>query len=434
MYKNSMKKRTIFTIISLIIGGGVFAQTTDALNTYTPYSVFGIGEISKQGTSYNKGMGGIGVGLRDKRFINPINPASVAFRDTLSFMADFGVEQKNIYSADAQSTSAFNTFNMHNFLVSFPIYKKSAIMMGIAPFSDVGYKFSQKETNLEIINQYGDITYQKYGIGSLSKAFISGGVQLNKYISVGVEANYIFGTIDRNSNINFNTQTSYRNLITGWDYVLDAMGLKLGTQIHKTFTNNYDFTLGATYSFKSALKGDITRYAKTETTGGTLDTVYSVASVVEGINIPAELALGFSLKKGDKWTVGADYVYQNWSNTNFLETPGVDFTTSASSQIKIGFEYTPNRYDIRYYMKRISYRAGLYYENSYMNINGNNIKSTGITLGANMPIYQGHNAVGLAIDMGQRGSIKNNLVRERYVMFIINIHLHDLWFQKFRYD
>lgn len=434
MYKNSMKKRTIFTIISLIIGGGVFAQTTDALSTYTPYTVFGIGEIAKQGTSFNKSMGGIGVGLRDKRFINMLNPASVAFRDTLSFMADFGVEQKNIYSSDANTSSAFNIFNMHNFLVSFPIYKKSAMMMGITPYSNVGYKFSQKETDIEIINQYGDITYQKFGIGSLSKAFIAGGVQLNKYLSVGLEANYIFGTIDRNSNMNFNSQTTYRNMITGWDYVLGSMGLKVGAQAHSKVKENYDLTVGATYSFKSSLKGDITRYAKTETSGGTLDTVYSVTNNVQGIDIPSELALGFSLKKGDKWVVGADYVYQNWSNTNFQETPGVDFTTSANSQIKVGFEYTPNRYDIRYYMKRVSYRAGFYYENSYMNINGNNIKSTGITLGANLPIYQGHNAVGLAVDMGQRGSLKNNLVRERYVMFIINIHLHDIWFQKFRYD
>lgn len=430
----SMKKRTIFTIISLIIGGGVFAQTTDALSTFTPYTVFGIGEIAKQGTSFNKSMGGIGVGLRDKRFINIMNPASLVCRDTLSFMADFGVEQKNIYSSDANTTSAFNIFNMNHFIVSFPIYKKSAMMMGITPYSNVGYKFSQKETDVDVINQYGDITYQKFGIGSLSKAFIGGGVQLNKYLSVGMEWNYIFGTIDRNSNINFNTQSTYRNLITGWDYVLGSMGVKLGTQFYSKVKNDLDLTIGATYSFKSALKGDMTRYAKTETSGGTLDTVYSVTNNVQGIDIPSELALGFSLKKNDKWSVGADYVYQNWKNTNFLETPGVDFKTSASSQIKVGFEYTPNRYDIRYYLKRISYRAGFYYENSYMNINGNNIKSTGITLGANLPIYTLHNAVGLAVDMGQRGSLKNNLVRERYVMFIINIHLHDIWFQKFRYD
>lgn len=38
----------------------------DAYNAYTPYSMFGIGDISKQGTAYNKSMGGVGIATRDK--------------------------------------------------------------------------------------------------------------------------------------------------------------------------------------------------------------------------------------------------------------------------------------------------------------------------------------------------------------------------------
>ena len=52
-------------------------QTTDALGTYTPYSLFGIGDIARQGTAFNRGMGGIGIGVRDNRFINYLNPASI---------------------------------------------------------------------------------------------------------------------------------------------------------------------------------------------------------------------------------------------------------------------------------------------------------------------------------------------------------------------
>ena len=69
-----------------------------------------------------------------------------------------------------------------------------------------------------------------------------------------------------------------------------------------------------------------------------------------------------------------------------------------------------------------------------MNVAGKQINSMGITLGMSLPIYQLNNAIGVAVDFGQRGSLKNNLVRERYVNFVINIHLHDIWFQKFRYD
>ena len=71
------------------------AQTTDALGTYSPYSMFGIGEIVKEGTAFNLSMGGIGIGVRDNRFINYVNPAAITERDTLSFMLDFGMYQKN---------------------------------------------------------------------------------------------------------------------------------------------------------------------------------------------------------------------------------------------------------------------------------------------------------------------------------------------------
>src|SRR5574344_697845 len=89
----------IILIISIFLGTlRLSAQTTDALGTYSPYSMFGIGEIEKGGTAFNYSMGGIGIGIRDNRFINYLNPASITERDTLSFMLDFGVHQKNFYN------------------------------------------------------------------------------------------------------------------------------------------------------------------------------------------------------------------------------------------------------------------------------------------------------------------------------------------------
>ena len=45
-----------------------------------------------------------------------------------------------------------------------------------------------------------------------------------------------------------------------------------------------------------------------------------------------------------------------------------------------------------------------------------------------------NNALNLAVDLGERGSLKDNMVRERYVQFIINVNIHDLWFIKPKYD
>ena len=50
------KKFLLLTFLLTVVVS-LKAQTTDALGTYTPYSLFGLGEIEKPGTALNRGMG-----------------------------------------------------------------------------------------------------------------------------------------------------------------------------------------------------------------------------------------------------------------------------------------------------------------------------------------------------------------------------------------
>ena len=58
----------------------------------------------------------------------------------------------------------------------------------------------------------------------------------------------------------------------------------------------------------------------------------------------------------------------------------------------------------------------------------------GFTFGMSMPIFRWYNAISWSVDMGQRGSLDLNQVRERYVQFNVNLNLHDLWFIKRKYN
>ena len=51
---------------------------------FSPYSVYGVGDLHTPGTAWNAGMGGVGIAARSKRFVNILNPASVTSRDSLS--------------------------------------------------------------------------------------------------------------------------------------------------------------------------------------------------------------------------------------------------------------------------------------------------------------------------------------------------------------
>ena len=74
--------RIILLLAFIFACVSVDAQTGAAFGGYSPYSVFGIGDIAKEGTAYNRSMGGVGIANRNRRFINCTNPAATL--DTIS--------------------------------------------------------------------------------------------------------------------------------------------------------------------------------------------------------------------------------------------------------------------------------------------------------------------------------------------------------------
>ena len=55
-------------------------------NTASPYTRFGYGELADRSFGAGRAMGGIGVGLRSPKQINPMNPASYSCMDSLTFI------------------------------------------------------------------------------------------------------------------------------------------------------------------------------------------------------------------------------------------------------------------------------------------------------------------------------------------------------------
>ena len=94
----------------------------------------------------------------------------------------------------------------------------------------------------------------------------------------------------------------------------------------------------------------------------------------------------------------------------------------------------PNLNDVRYYRKRIAYRAGAYYNKDYYTVAGNTVNSAGITLGATLPVFRWYNGLTVMVDIGQRGPFNGSLVRENYFRVGVGVSLFDIWFQQPRYN
>ena len=141
----------------------------------------------------------------------------------------------------------------------------------------------------------------------------------------------------------------------------------------------------------------------------------------------------------------ADYTRSDWSTTGIDLREGMtgNLTTGAGRSAfkaamteswRVGFEYVPNRNDIRYYYNKIAYRAGAYFKKEYFTLDGNPVNAYGITLGATLPVFRWYNGITVGMEFGQRGSIKNNMIRETYANFSIGFNLFDIWFVKNRYE
>lgn len=433
--------RKILFGAALVLSCNVVKAQEGAYSSYSPYSIFGVGDLTRQGTAYSRSMGGIGIATRNNRHINVVNPAAVAARDTLSFMLDFGVTADGRLYSQGDVKSAKNLFNISDFVFTVPIYRKSAFMAGITPFSSVGYDFSHDITDPKVLATTGNMNYRSYGEGDIYQVFAGAGATFWNKLSVGAQMIYYFGNIDKTTTMDF-ASSSYRDIYSGYILNLNAFGGKFGVQYDQALAPGLFLTVGATYRTSARLKGYVTDY-KYATISSKSDTLkYNTDTLSRGraSKIASEYGIGVALRRGDKWRLEFDYTRSDWSKSNLDNAVGFankgesTFSTTFSQSFKAGFEIVPNRNDIRYYMRRCSYRIGAYYDRDYYKLNGHTVNSYGLTFGMTLPVFRWYNGISIGVDLGQRGTKDNNMIRERYAMLVVGFNIHDIWFQKPKYE
>lgn len=423
----------------LFPGGFVFAQD-GTYSGYSPYSVYGIGELSAGGTATTRMMGGAGIGMRNRRILNLLNPAAVTARDSLSFMADFSMSATNTLYQQDGFTSAHNTFNINSLALSFPIWRSSAMLVGLTPVSNMGYHFSTTVTDPALVGRVGNVEYTSSGSGSVYQLIIAGGATFWNRLSVGAEFQYYFGNLSKATTLTFE-ETSQRDIDNGFNLSLHSPSLKLGVQYEAALPDNLFLTAGATWRMKAPLRGYVDDY-QIATVSSVSDTLrFQTDTLARSVSLPHELGFGLSLRKGDRWAANLDFTLADWTASGFDAQRGfankgaLPFAASVSRSIRGGFEFTPNRYDARYYLRRVTYRGGAYYNQAYYRVGGHRIDAYGLTFGLTLPINNRlYNGVSLGLELGRRGSIADGLVRETYVNFHIGFNIHDIWFRKYRYE
>ena len=407
------------------------AQTDGTYGAFSPYSVFGVGNLHQGGTAWNRGMGGVGIAARNNRYVNIMNPASVTARDSLSFMSDFGLNGRISVFQEGSKKAANTVFNIDDFVISFPMWHNTAFMAGVKPISDVGYKISASEVSVET----GKQGFVSSGNGGLYQVFAAAGITLWNRLSLGAQFNYNFGNINKTASLAY-SDASYRSSNSGDSLQVNSVNAKFGLQYALPLDKSSSLTFGATYQLASKLKGYSIHYREL----GSYDRTRTSATLDDkGLKMGDELGLGIAYKYADKFFAEIDYVRSNWNNSGLDQIAGFSnvgnsvFAPSAGQRFSAGMEYTPNRSDIRYYLRRCTYRAGAYFDQSYYTVDGAHVNAVGVTLGMTLPIFRWYNGLSLGVDFGRRG-LAASQVKENYFGFNIGFNVFDIWFQKRPYE
>lgn len=420
------------TAVSMLVSVWAFAQTDGTYVGYSPYSVYGVGNLHNGGTAWNRGMGGVGIATRNKRFVNTTNPASLTARDSLSFMSDFTLSSRLSLYSEGDKTGFNTTFNLENFVISFPMWRNSAFIAGLSPFSDVGYSITDYE--VDYYTNYR--TFKTSGNGGLYQVYAGAAYTLWNRLSLGIQGSYIFGNINKKAST-VNSDSSFMDFASGDSLQVNNFSLKAGLQYEQKLSTKSYLTLGATYRMSTPFGGHRIHYL----TNGSFSRTREEHLIKEDkLYLGEEIGAGVSFRNSDVWSAEINYIRSDWSNSNFSNVKGfsnvgesVTFTSGIGQSIKAGFEITPNRNDIRYFFKRCTYRAGAYYDSSYYMVNGSHVDAIGITMGMTLPVFRWYNGLTIGVDMGQRG-LSGSQVKERYVGFNLGMNMFDIWFKKPMYE
>lgn len=413
----------------------VFGQKSTSAS---PYSKFGIGQMREDLLPQNRAMGGLSSGIRyvsGVNTMNPGNPASYsAFHHTIFDAGLYGnftqLEKGN--KKDNTADFAFSHFN-----VGIPLAKVGGISFGLMPYSDVGYSSSSD-------NVLEDLTYQKKftGEGGISKAYFGYGLNLTKNFSIGANVSYLFGSLNDYSSIEFPTSFSGYNTKLEDHREISGVSLDYGLQYYKQLGNKTALTIGYSGSLNNEINDRssqvISRVAPTidsENENVAMDTTSFTSNTPRKIQLPLKHNVGITLAKSNKWLVGVEFKYADWSSYNVRS--GED-KLGKNIGGAIGGQFTPKPNSI-HYRDLIDYRVGLRYNKTQYKYNNNQINDMALSVGVGLPLstsaFSGSfSKINITAELGQMGSMESKLIRERYVNLNVGFTLNDRWFQRRKYD
>jgi long-subunit fatty acid transport protein len=426
MIKKHCNYHLYLSFLFLLLCSSLSAQTIIT----SPYSRYGIGDLTANDNAWNFSMGGTSIGLRSPNHINFNNPASYTAFDSTSFIFEGGIIF-NFVQLKTNTQSTNRTYASVGYLTfGFPVTRWWKTTLGLLPYSNVGYNVSSDS----YLANVGTFTRIYTGSGGINRFMWGNGFKLNKNFSIGVNASYLFGSMTRESESTFPDSAYYLNYRNDNNIEVGGLYFDYGFQYTAKIKKDVKLTIGGIFapSTRVAAKTDIfgTTYVSNNGTETTKDTIINESGVRGNITIPLMFGIGLSFEKTDKWTIGGDFRWQNWKK---YQAFGSNDSLVNSYQIRAGAEITPDYNNYSNYFQRVRYRFGLRYNSTYLELRQKHLNEYAVSLGFGLPLRGLKTGLNLSAELGTRGTTQSNLINETFFNFVVGFSIYERWFVKRKY-
>ncbi len=410
-----MKIKT-FLILALIAAAA--ASGLSAQNVTSPYSKFGYGLLGDNATSAQRQMGGVGYAMRSGRQVNVMNPAAYAAMDSLTFLFDIGTDISMYWRQDETGKTHDWGGGLDYITMQFPVTRYIGVSAGLLPYSSVGYSFGSEIDN-------GVSNHQ--GTGGLNQLYLGAGVMPFKNFSVGFNISYLFGNI-------FNDVYATQTGSTSQSLFEQVMEVKdyhflFGAQYTLRLSRKNSVTLGVTYSPGKSLLGKtyMLKYHSVST-GVAPDTVApGVVKLRDKFSLPDTWGVGLAYDWNRQLQAEVDVTYQNWADVKYEQIENFSGTKFANRwRIGAGASYLPDPRGS--YLRRVTYRAGGFYNRDYVMVDGNYVKDYGFSCGLGFPASSAKTIINLGFEYHQRQATPNPLLKEKYFNITLGVNFNQVWF------
>ena len=415
---NKLKKLAL--VIFVFCGLSAVAQ----LGTSSPYSRFGLGDLQENIFPVYNALGGGVTALSSTTSVNSLNPASYTSFKSNSFLFSTGGLHKTTLIQNLTDKQVANNSAFSHMTIAFPISSKLGASIGMLPFSNIGYTLNARDT---LVN--ANMIYT--GDGGLSKVYFGGAYEPFKGFSLGMNASYLFGGLNRRKKLDYDDE-SFFDSRSNSSINLKGYYYEFGLMYKMELANEKVLSFGLTANNNSSLRAKRTNIV--ETISGTNETVKDTTSnIVEWgeVNLPKYISTGLMYRDGEKWLLIADYSIQNWADYTLL---GESDDLSNSMRLSAGLQYTPEFNSVTKYYKRMQYRLGANYSNTPITLNDTQLKEMSISFGFGIPVKKSRTKYDISLTLGQRGTTDNNLIKEQFIKFGLSVSYDGIWFVKRKYD